>query len=221
MKRFWVAPSILSADPLNLAAELDRISAADAVHVDIMDNHFVPNLTWGLPTVEALARSQKLPLDVHLMISDQDRLAPAYAEAGSESVTVHFEACQDPVKVAREIRRLGARPAIALKPSTPVSVLDQILTEFDMVLVMTVEPGFGGQSFMPEMLAKVRQIRSRLARENLDIRLQVDGGVKADNIALAAEAGADFFVAGSAVFGSDSPGLEISRLREAARAHIH
>ncbi|WP_380156643.1 ribulose-phosphate 3-epimerase [Kineococcus sp. R86509] len=209
-----INPSILSADFANLEAELQRISTADAAHVDVMDGHFVPNLTLGLPIVEALQRVSPVPLDCHLMIEAPDRWAPAYAEAGAAGVTFHAEAAIAPVKLAREIRAAGGRAGIALRPSTPIEPFVDLLGEFDMILVMTVEPGFGGQSFLDVTLPKVR--RARAAIGDLDVRLQVDGGVSADTIERAADAGADVFVAGSAVYGAQDAAAAIGTLRNLA-----
>jgi ribulose-phosphate 3-epimerase len=216
-----INPSILAADWANLEHELGRISSADLVHVDIMDNHFVPNLTFGLQMVQRLQEVSPIPLDVHLMIDDPDRWAPAYAEAGAFSVTFHAEATGDPVALARRLREIGARAGIALKPGTDAAPYLDLLPEFDQVLVMTVEPGFGGQSFMPETMPKLRRVADAVRDAGLDVWLQVDGGITADTIGIAAEAGADTFVAGSAVFGSDVPAERIASLRDAASAHTH
>ncbi|HET6672378.1 MAG TPA: ribulose-phosphate 3-epimerase [Agromyces sp.] len=216
-----INPSILAADFANLERELGRISSADLVHVDIMDNHFVPNLTFGLPMVERLQQVSPIPLDVHLMIDDPDRWAPGYAEAGAYSVTFHVEAASDPVGLARRLRQLGARAGIALKPGTDIEPYLDLLPEFDQVLVMTVEPGFGGQSFMPETMPKLRRVADAVRAARLDVWLQVDGGITADTIRIAAEAGADTFVAGSAVFGAEVPADRIASLREAASTHTH
>jgi ribulose-phosphate 3-epimerase len=217
-----INPSILAADFARVADELARISNADLVHVDVMDNHFVPNLTFGPQMVERIAATSPIPLDVHLMIEDPERWAPGYADLGVASVTFHAEACgPDPFLIAREIRARGARAGLALKPGTPVEPYLEFLTEFDQILIMTVEPGFGGQSFMTEVLPKVARVRAELDRWKPDVWLQVDGGVTRDTIAIAAEAGADTFVAGSAVFRADSPAAEIDVLRDIARAHRH
>ena len=214
-----ISPSILSADFANLEAEVKAVASADWVHVDVMDNHFVPNLTIGLPVVEALRRVSPLPLDCHLMIDDPDRWAPDYAEAGAESVTFHVEAAADPQALARTLRKIGARSGMALKPGTPWAPYEDLLPDLDMVLVMTVEPGFGGQSFMPEMLAKVTAVRESVRRFGGEVWVQVDGGVKADTIARCAAAGADVFVAGSAVYGKDDIPGRIAELRTLARQH--
>src|SRR5690606_12600676 len=201
-----ISPSILSADFANLEAELRAIESADWAHVDVMDNHFVPNLTLGRPVVEALARVSPVPLDAHLMIADPDRWAPGYAEAGAGSVTFHVEAASDPVAVARAIRAEGARAAIALKPGTPFEPYEELLDEVDMVLVMTVEPGFGGQAFMADQMPKVRAVREAVRRRGGEVWIQVDGGVSESTIGQCVEAGADVFVAGSAVFGAEDAG---------------
>lgn len=216
-----INPSILAADFANLEHELGRIASADLVHVDVMDNHFVPNLTFGPQMVGRLQEVSPIPLDVHLMISDVDRWAPGYAELGAFSVTFHAEATDEPVALARRLRGIGARAGIALKPGTDVEPYLELLPEFDQVLVMTVEPGFGGQSFMPETMPKLERL-SRVVRETgLDVWLQVDGGIALDTIGIAAEAGANTFVAGSAVFGADVPAERIAALRDAASAHRH
>lgn len=213
-----IHPSILSADFANFALELGRLTTADAVHVDVMDNHFVPNLTFGLGVVEALRKVTTLPLDAHLMIEDPERWAPPYAEF-AESVTFHLEASMKPVSLAREIRALGARACIAIRPNTPVQSLVELLPELDMVLIMTVEPGFGGQGLIPETLQKVAQARSEIRASGLEIALQVDGGVTEDNIAQLAALGANVFVAGSAVFKNPDRDAQILKLRELAKAH--
>lgn len=214
-----IHPSLLSADFANLEAELSTISQADAAHVDVMDNHFVPNLTLGLPIVSRLFEISALPLDIHLMIEDPDRWAPAYAELGCNSVTFHLEAAQDPIALARRIKDIGAKAAIAIKPNTPVAQVEQLLSEIDMLLVMTVEPGFGGQKLIPETIAKVLQARDAANRQGLTIAIQVDGGVTESNIGELAQAGADVFVAGSAVFNAENRNLEIGKLRDLAHAH--
>ncbi|MFL6070602.1 MAG: ribulose-phosphate 3-epimerase [Actinomycetes bacterium] len=212
-----ISPSILSADFARLAAEVESISeVADWVHVDVMDNHFVPNLTLGLPIVESLRKASSMPLDCHLMIADPDRWAPAYAEAGAESVTFHIEAAQAPVRLARELHRLGARAGMALKPATPIDAYAELLPEVDMVLLMTVEPGFGGQSFLDVVLPKIRRTRQLLRDRDSAVWLQVDGGISPSTIERAAEAGADVFVAGSSVFTADDPAAMVQSLRNAA-----
>jgi ribulose-phosphate 3-epimerase len=184
-----------------------------------MDNHFVPNLTFGPRMVESLQAVSPIPLDVHLMITDVDRWGPGYAELGVFSVTFHAEASDDPVALARRIRQIGSRAGIALKPGTEVEPFLDHLDEFDQLLVMTVEPGFGGQSFMQDMLPKIRRVRAAIG--SLDVWLQVDGGISADTIAVASEAGADTFVAGSAVYQAADPAVAIQELRSLASAHPH
>ncbi|HVM26190.1 MAG TPA: ribulose-phosphate 3-epimerase [Mycobacteriales bacterium] len=220
-RRAQISPSILSADFAHLADELARIApTADWAHVDVMDGHFVPNLTLGLPVVEALIAATSLPVDCHLMIEDPDRWAPQYAEAGAGSVTFHVEAAAAPVRLARALRSAGARAGMALKPATPVEPYADLLPELDMLLVMTVEPGFGGQSFLDVVLPKLRRAREAIAGRDLDVWLQVDGGVSADTIERCAEAGADVFVAGSAVYGADDPARAVEALREKAGPHV-
>ena len=216
-----INPSILAADFANLEQELARIDTADLVHVDVMDNHFVPNLTFGLQMVKRLHEVSPIPLDVHLMIDDPDRWGPAYAEAGAYSVTFHAEAAGEPVTLARRLRALGARAGIALKPGTDAAPYIDLLPEFDQVLVMTVEPGFGGQSFMADQMAKVREVREAVRRHGGDVWVQVDGGVSASTIEQCAEAGADVFVAGSAVYGAESASGAIDELRALAGRHAH
>lgn len=216
-----ITPSILNCDVAYLATELERIANADGVHVDVMDNHFVPNLSWGLPVAEAVVRSTRLPVDAHLMIEAADRWAPAYAEAGCQVVTPHVEATQAPVRLARELHRLGAQAGLALRPATPLEAVESVLGELDLLLVMTVEPGFGGQQFIEGMLPKIKRARSLISEQNLSVRLQVDGGVSRQTIERAAEAGADTFVAGSAVYRADDALAEVQALRELASAHQH
>ncbi|MGN8245550.1 ribulose-phosphate 3-epimerase [Cellulomonas soli] len=211
-----INPSILSADFANLERDLAAIATADYAHVDVMDNHFVPNLTLGLPVVRRIAEVSPIPLDVHLMIDDADRWAPAYAEAGAASVTFHAEAAKAPVRLARELRRLGARVGVALKPASPVEPFLDLLDEIDMILVMTVEPGFGGQSFIEGTLPKIRRTRAAVDAAGTGTWIQVDGGVARGTIGAIARAGANVFVAGSAVYGApDVPG-EIAALRALA-----
>jgi ribulose-phosphate 3-epimerase len=211
-----INPSILSADFANLASELERIHTADAVHVDVMDNHFVPNLTIGKPVVQAIANSTTLPLDIHLMIADADRWAPEYAQLGVDSVTFHVEASTAPVRLARELRAAGTKASMALRPATPVEPYLDMLGELDMLLLMTVEPGFGGQKFLDLVLPKIRRARAAIDGSGKPIALQVDGGISRDTILRAAEAGADVFVAGSAVYSAPEPAVEIDVLRNLA-----
>lgn len=211
-----ITPSILNANLADLSGEIARIPSCDAVHLDVMDNRFVPNLTFGLPVVESVRAGTDKMLDIHLMIAEVDRWAPGYAEAGAESVTFHIEASDAPVKLARELRALGARASMGLRPATPIEPYEDLLGELDMVLLMTVEPGFGGQAFLDMVLPKIRRTRALLDARGGDLWLQVDGGVSLETIGRCAEAGADTFVAGSAVFRADDPDAMVRTLAEAA-----
>ena len=216
-----IAPSILSADFARLGEEIKAVAGtgdarADWVHVDVMDNHFVPNLTLGLPVVQSLLEVSDLPLDCHLMIEDPDHWAIGYAEAGAYNVTVHVEAAKDPVKLAKDLRAAGAKAGLSIKPGTPLEPYVDILKHYDTLLVMSVEPGFGGQSFIPDVLEKVRAARRLVDTGHLKLLVEIDGGINADTIEQAAEAGVDCFVAGSAVYGADDPGKAVAALRERA-----
>jgi ribulose-phosphate 3-epimerase len=213
-----IAPSILAADFAHLADEAAAVANADWLHIDMMDAHFVPNLTIGLPVVQSLRKATELPLDCHLMIDDPDRWAPGYAEAGAANVTFHVEAAYDPVQTARALRSAGSMAGLAIDRDTPLDPYLDLLPEFDTLLIMTIKAGFGGQSFIPELLAKVRQARQHRQAGHLQLRIEVDGGIDADTIVEAAQAGADVFVAGTAVYGADDPGKAVDALREQARA---
>lgn len=216
-----IAPSILNADLANLAAEVARVPSAEMLHFDVMDNHFVPNMTLGLPVVESLMKHTDKPMDIHLMIEDADTWAPQYAEAGCYSVTFHVEAAKAPIRLARELRKLGSRAAMALKPATPIEPYADMLTELDMVLLMTVEPGFGGQKFLDLVLPKLRRTRELVKRTGQEIWIEVDGGISLETIERAADAGADVFVAGTAVYRADNPDEMVNALRAKATAVQH
>ena len=213
-----IAPSILAADFARLADETAAVAGADWLHVDVMDNHFVPNLTLGLPVVESLLKVTDIPMDCHLMIDDPGRWAPPYAEAGAYNVTFHAEATDDPRSVARDIRAAGAMAGLSVKPGTPIEPYLELLRDFDTLLIMSVEPGFGGQKFIPEVLSKVTAVRRLVDAGELTIVVEIDGGINADTIEAAAAAGVDRFVAGSAVFGATDPSAAVEALRRQAAA---
>lgn len=211
-----IHPSILSADFVNFERDFLTVSSADAIHVDVMDGHFVPNLTFGLPMVKRMAEVSPLPLDVHLMIENADDHAVAYALAGATSVTFHVEASTNPISLSSRIRESGASSGIALRPGTDLDVVLDSLDSYDMVLIMTVEPGFGGQKFMDEMMPKVAAARAEVSRLGLSTVIQVDGGIDENTIITAAKAGANNFVSGSAVFSKSDRAQEINMLRNLA-----
>jgi ribulose-phosphate 3-epimerase len=213
-----IAPSILASDFARLADEAAAVSGADWLHVDVMDAHFVPNLTIGLPVVQSLRKAIELPLDCHLMIDDPDRWAVGYAEAGAVNVTVHAEAADDPRRIARDLRAAGALAGLAVDRDTPLEPYLELLPDFDTLLVMTIKAGFGGQDFIPELLGKVRLARRHLNSGHLRLHVEVDGGIDDQTIGAAAEAGADVFVAGTAVYATDDPGTAVEALRARARA---
>ena len=212
-----IYPSILSADFVNLESDIARISSADAVHCDVMDNHFVPSLAFGTGTLSRILEISPIPVDIHLMISDADRHAPGYAELGAHSVTFHVEAATDVERTIRGIQATGARAAIAIKPATPIEPYLEYFHLVDMVLIMTVEPGAGGQPFMESMMPKLEKAAQYLADHAIDALVQVDGGITVDTLPIARAHGANVFVAGSSVYGRGDPGDNIAALRAASR----
>jgi ribulose-phosphate 3-epimerase len=213
-----IAASILSADFANLEKDLESITSSDLIHVDVMDGHFVPNLTIGLPVVARLQEVSKVPLDVHLMIDNPDHWAPMYADTGAFSVTFHFEACSKVAETIKSVRNSGSKVGLALKPGTELNEVESFLADIDMLLIMMVEPGFGGQSLMESVIPKISEAKT-LARDTLpDLSIQVDGGIKSSNIEKLAEAGADTFVAGQSIMSASDRNAEIVLLRELAQA---
>ena len=212
-----IAPSILAADFTRLGEEIAKVEAAgaDMLHVDVMDGHFVPNLTIGPPVVKAIKAVTKLPLDVHLMVEQPDGLLPDFIEAGSDNLTVHVEACRHLHRTVQSIKDAGVRASVVLNPATSLHALDEILPDVHMVLLMSVNPGFGGQRFLPSTLDKIRQLRARITEHRLPVAIEVDGGVKADNAAEICAAGADVLVAGTAIFGNADYAAAIRSLRAA------
>jgi len=214
-----IAPSLLASDFARLGEEANVVaSEADWLHVDVMDNHYVPNLTIGLPVVQSLRKATPMPLDCHLMIEAPERWAVAYAEAGAHYVTFHIEAAEDPIGLARDLRAAGTRAGLAIDRDTPVEPYLEILPHFDMLLIMTIKAGFGGQQFMPELLEKVRTARRHIDGGHLELRLEVDGGINDRTIVEAVEAGADAFVAGTSVYGTGDPAAAAAALRRTAAA---
>lgn len=214
-----ISPSVLNADLSRLQVEVEKVAAvSDMIHLDVMDNHFVPNLTFGLPVIEPLLRNTAIRADCHLMIDDPDRWAPPYADAGAYSVTFHMEAARDAARICADIRQAGARAGVAVKPGTDLDEVDALGDAFDMILVMTVEPGFGGQAFMTDMLDKVTRARRIADRSEGQVWVQVDGGIGPDTVERCVRAGANVLVAGSAVFGADDPAATVEKLRALAVA---
>ena len=215
-----INPSILSADFVNMERDLGVIATADYAHVDVMDNHFVPNLTFGPQMVRRIQDVSPIPLDIHLMIENPERWAPEYAEIGAFSVTFHAESTSEPVALARRLRDIGARAGLAVKPGTAIEPYLELLTEFDQILVMTVEPGFGGQSFIADVMPKLDALKAANKRLGRDVWLQVDGGITLETIVTAAEHGADTFVAGSSVYNAPDRDDAIHALRQAAHSAL-
>ena len=213
-----IAPSILSADFARLGEEVGAIASADYVHVDVMDGHFVPNLTIGPVVVEAVKRVTKLPLDVHLMIQDAERWVGAYAKAGADLIGVHAEACPHLHRTLGQIRELGKKPVVVLNPATPLEAIEWVLRDVHMVLIMSVNPGFGGQAFIPSALEKVTKLRRMIEERGLNVEIEVDGGIKVDNVAEVVKAGANVIVSGSGVFGTKDYAATIAELRKRGEA---
>jgi ribulose-phosphate 3-epimerase len=212
----WIAPSILSADFARLGEEVETVlrAGADSIHFDVMDNHYVPNLTVGPVVCEALRkRGITAPIDVHLMVQPVDRIIPDFAKAGATWISFHPEASDHVDRTLNLIREHGCRPGLVFNPATPLNWLDHVMDEIDMILIMSVNPGFGGQKFIPSALPKLRQVRERIRQSGREIRLEIDGGVKIENIGEVAKAGADTFVAGSAIFGTADYAATISAMR--------
>jgi len=217
-----ITPSILNADFNNLDSEIAKVAAdSDLIHLDIMDNIFVPNFTFDFETASKIISNCPIPVDAHLMVADVDRIGIEYAEAGASSVTFHIEASNNPEKLIREIKNCGVRAGVAVKPNTPFEEISNLVKLVDMVLIMTVEPGFGGQSFMGDQMAKVAQVRAALNSIERDVWLQVDGGISAETIEIATQAGADTFVAGSAVYKSEDPAEMVRKLRFIAENQLN
>jgi len=217
-----IAPSILSADFAHLADEIARVTeaGADMIHVDVMDGHFVPNFTIGPPIVKAIRKVTRLPLDVHLMMTNPDDFIPDFIKAGSSYITVHVETCPHLHRTIQSIKEEGVKAGVTLNPATPLSSVEEILGEVDLLLIMSVNPGFGGQGFIPSALEKLRRARKMIDARGLKVELEIDGGVKIENIAAMAQAGADIFVSGSAVFQSKDYKDTIQKMRAAMGSYV-
>ncbi|MBE6593260.1 MAG: ribulose-phosphate 3-epimerase [Ruminococcaceae bacterium] len=213
-----ISPSVLAADFADLASEVKKVELAGAeyLHLDVMDGIFVPNISFGAPVISALRKHTAAVFDVHLMITEPIRYIDDFLKAGADIITIHYESCDDPLSVARYIRSKGARAAVSIKPKTPAEVLFPMLKELDMVLVMTVEPGFGGQKLIPETIEKVRQLREYANAEGIEIDIEVDGGVGLDNLATLTEAGANVIVAGSSIFKATDPQKAVAEMKAMA-----
>ena len=216
-----ISPSILSADLLHLGRSLDAIAGADFIHVDVMDGHFTSNLTYGVDVVRACKRGSAVPVDVHMMVTNPDATADWYIEAGADMITVHYEAACHLHRVIAHIKDRGCQAGVVLNPATPVCVLESIIEDVDMVLLMSVDPGFGGQSFIPSTLQKLRDLRALMRKHNVAPLVEIDGGVSAANVAEVVAAGANVIVAGSAVFGADDPAHAVEELRDLGNAALH
>ena len=216
-----ISPSVLAADFSKLGEEVKKVESAGAqyIHLDVMDGIFVPNISFGMPVIASLRKQSGIVFDVHLMITDPIRYVDDFIKAGADLLTIHYESCDDPLAVVRAIKARGIKAAVAIKPATPAEVLFPLLPELDMALVMTVEPGFGGQKLIPETVDKVRALRSYANRNGLTLDLQVDGGVTAENLYLVTEAGANVIVAGSAIFKAEDPSAVIASMNREADAH--
>lgn len=219
---YYIAPSLLSADFGRLAEEIGAVekAGADLLHVDVMDGRFVPNITIGPPVVAAIKRHAKLPLDVHLMIVEPEKYIEAFVDAGADVLTVHAEATPHLQRAVAHVRELGKKAGVSLNPSTPLSAIEWVLTDIDMVLLMTVNPGFGGQAFLPAMIGKIELLRSQVSRAGLPVDIEVDGGIKAENVGEVVKAGANVIVSGSGVFGTKDYGRTISEMRKNIRKAI-